>query len=104
MCVLRTAVNCFVAICHKNLLLHAQCTLQKNDSALDARDYSVAMRLLISFQQDEVDMDFQDTRENGNQQSHEKKPACAPRDWERSEWFRRWLELIRGKKPQGAGC
>jgi hypothetical protein len=25
------------------------------------------------------------------------------RDWDRSEWFRLWLELIRKGSPQGAG-
>ena len=27
----------------------------------------------------------------------------ARREWDRSEWFRLWLELIRQNSPQGAG-
>ena len=49
------------------------------------------------------DMNGQIEKQNGNQKSHAENRACAPRDWERSEWFRRWLELIRAKKPQAAG-
>jgi hypothetical protein len=43
-------------------------------------------------------------KQNGNQKAQEINRPNALRDWERSEWFRRWLELIRAKKPQEAGC
>jgi hypothetical protein len=47
-------------------------------------------------------MDYRDNKETNSQKALRENRACASRDWERSEWFRRWLELIRARKPQGA--
>ena len=46
---------------------------------------------------------MENNKQNKNQKVQPQNRVTAPRDWERSEWFRRWLELIRAKKPQGAG-
>ena len=35
--------------------------------------------------------------ENKMEQPERKRQKCNRRDWDRSEWFRRWLELIRQK-------
>lgn len=38
-----------------------------------------------------------------SEMQQDKQERCVEgRDWEGSEWFRRWLELIRGGAPQGA--
>jgi hypothetical protein len=46
-------------------------------------------------------MERKDEQQSGERTVIQENHACAQRDWERSEWFRRWLELIRGRKPQG---
>lgn len=41
------------------------------------------------------------------QEQMKQEPRCPvyrARDWERSEWFRRWLELIRIGKAKRAAC
>lgn len=41
---------------------------------------------------------------NENQQQKDQKPEShKPRDWEQSEWFEKWLELIR-QRPQRAAA
>jgi hypothetical protein len=35
------------------------------------------------------------------QQETDKREKSARRDWDRSEWFRRWLELIRQNPAHG---
>ncbi len=50
----------------------------------------------------EEKMNGQDEKQNQSEKGHEGNRTCTPRDWERSEWFRRWLELIRPKTPQAA--
>jgi hypothetical protein len=47
-------------------------------------------------------MNGQDEKQNRVGKGSERDGKCAPRDWENSAWFRRWLELIRPKTPQAA--
>ena len=47
-------------------------------------------------------MNGQDEKQDQSKKGREGNGTCTPRDWERSEWFRRWLELIRAKTPQAA--
>ena len=35
-----------------------------------------------------------------NEGKNQKRERQDVRDWERSEWFRQWMELIRPKRPQ----
>ena len=47
-------------------------------------------------------MNNQDEKQNRIEKEPERNGRGTPRDWERSEWFRRWLELIRPQVRQAA--
>ncbi len=42
---------------------------------------------------------FQETQVDSRDEAPER---VETREWETSEWFARWLELIQGGKPQGS--
>jgi hypothetical protein len=59
----------------------------------------MAVRLL-DIDEEGVVMDRNDKQEQKNQ----KVEADNSRNWEQSEWFRKWLEIIRQRTPQRAAA
>ena len=61
----------------------------------------MAARLLVSHQGEFMEHKVE---QEASRSRNEQTKSAVPRDWEKSDWFRRWLELIRGRKTQGTAC
>ena len=50
----------------------------------------------------QVSVNFMETADTKEQKAPRAEEARSRREWDRSEWFRLWLELIRRNSPQNA--